>query len=489
MNLSLRNIVRIDSGVVLALGLALLAPLAISLVYRDGSWPSFAIPAAAMIPAGWIGLGTTRPPSRRSEIYIANRDVLLSVTLAWILAALLGGTPYLIEGTFISPVASTFEAMSGFTTTGSTLLSNIEAETPSILFWRSLTQWLGGIGIVVLFVGVAPVLGFGAARLLSAEVSGIGQPRFTPRIVDTAKGLLIVYLVLSAAETVALMLAGMSLYDAVLHTFTTVATGGFSPRTDSIGFYGSVAIEVVVTVFMALSAISFAIYYLLYIERRPRLLLDRELLAYLGILGGSILLVWGILVAGAQYESWAQSLRYAAFDVTSVMTTTGFVTADFDEWATQAKLLLVLLMFVGGCAGSTAGGIKVIRVIIVVRSIADNLLRGSHPQAVTPLKLGDRVIPERTRLAVLGLFAAWALTFAVATFLVTLQPDLDLISSATAVAATLNVIGPGLGQVGASESYAVIDTFGRVVLTLCMLLGRLEILTALALLSPAFWRR
>jgi len=288
---------------------------------------------------------------------------------------------------------------------------------------------------------------------------------------------------------VALLVAGMNLYDAVLHTFTTVATGGFSPKTASVGFYDSVAIDLVVTVFMALSAVSFALYYLFYVERRARLLLDRELLAYLGILISSILIVWVILVAGAEYDSMAQSLRYAAFNTTSVMTTTGYITADFDEWATQAKLLLVLLMFAGGCAGSTAGGIKVIRVIIVVRSIGHNLLRSAHPQAVTPLKLGDRIIPEPVRVAVLGLFAAWVLTFVAATFLVTLQPDLDLVSSATAVAATLNVIGPGLGQVGASESYAVVNSFGRVILTLCMLLGRLEILTALALLSPAFWRR
>lgn len=489
MNLNLRNIARINSGVILALGLALLAPLTISLIYQDGSWISFALPAAGTILLGWAGLRATRPASRRSQIYIANRDVLFSVTLVWILAALLGGVPYLIEGTFTSPISSSFEAMSGFTTTGSTLLSEIEAETPSILFWRSLTQWLGGIGIVVLFVGVAPVLGFGAARLLSAEISGLGQPRFTPRIVDTAKGLLVVYSALSVAETVALTLSGMNLYDAVVHTFTTVATGGFSPKTASIGFYDSVAIEIVITVFMALSAVSFAIYYLLYIERRPRLLLDRELLTYLGILGGSILFVWMILVAGSQYESWAQSLRYAAFDVTSIMTTTGYITADFDGWATQAKLLLVMLMFVGGCAGSTAGGIKVIRIIIVIRSISDSLLRGSHPQAVTPLRLGDRAITEPVRLAVLGLFAAWVLTFAVATILVTLQPNLGLVSSATAVAATLNVIGPGLGQIGASESYVIVDSFGRVVLMVCMLLGRLEILTALALLSPAFWRR
>lgn len=489
MNLSLRNIVRINSGVMLALGLALLTPLAISLLYQDGSWESFAIPAIVMIPAGWLGLRTTRPPSRRSEVYIANRDVLLSVTLAWILAAVLGGTPYLIEGTFVSPIASTFESMSGFTTTGSTLLSEIEAETPSILFWRSLTQWLGGIGIVVLFVGVAPVLGFGAARLLSAEVSGLGQPRFTPRIVDTAKGLLIVYLALSAAETVALIFAGMSLYDAVLHTFTTIATGGFSPRTDSIGYYDSLAVELVVIFFMVLSAVSFAIYYLLYIERRPRRLLDRELLTYLGILVGAVIFVWGVLISSGVYGSAFEALRQAAFAATSIMTTTGFVTDDFDAWEAGAKFTLVLLMFVGGCAGSTAGGIKVIRVIIVFRTISGDLLRSIHPQAVTPLKVGDRIIPEATKVAVLGLFAAWIFSFIGATFLVAIQPELSMTSSATAVAATLNVVGPGLDQVGASESYAIVDPFGRLVLTACMLLGRLEVVTALALLSPAFWRR
>ncbi len=489
MALNLRNLVRIDSGVVLALGLALLAPLAVSIGYGDGSWTSFAIPAAVMIPAGWLGLHATRPPSRRSEVYIAHREVLLSVTLAWILAAALGGVPYLLEGTFTNPIDSTFESMSGFTTTGSTVLPDIEAQTPSILFWRSLTQWLGGIGIVVLFVGVAPVLGFGAARLLSAEFSGLGQTRFTPRIADTAKGLLFVYLALSAAETVALLLAGMGLYDAVLHTFSTVATGGFSPHTASIGYFDSLAVELIVIVFMVLSAASFAIYYLLYVERRASRLLDRELLTYLGILAGAVLFVWGILVFEGQYASAAEALRSSAFSVVSIMTTTGFVTDDFDAWEGGAKFVLVLLMFVGGCVGSTAGGIKVIRVMIIFRTIASDLVRSVHPQAVTPLRIGNRVLPEGVRVAVLGLFAAWTFSFIAATFLVAIQPGLTLTSAATAVAATLNVVGPGLGQVGASESFEAVNYFGRAVLTGCMLLGRLEIVTALALLSPAFWRR
>ena len=480
---------RINAGVMLAVGAALLVPLVLSLAYDDGSWPSFLLPSAAMMVVGALVFRVTQPASRRALEFVSSRDVLFSVTLAWVLSAVLGGIPFLLEGTFTNPIDSTFEAMSGFTTTGATLLSNIEAQTPSILFWRSMTQWLGGIGIVVLFVAVAPVLGFGAARLLSAEVSGIDQTRLTPRIADTAKALLVVYLVLSTAEVVALLLAGMGLYDAVVHTFTTIATGGFSPRTDSIGYYHSVAIEVVIIVFMALSAVSFAIYYLLYTQRSLKVLLDQELLAYVGILVAGVLFVWGILIVEGSYgDSWGQAFRYSAFDVTSVITTTGFITADYDKWDTGAKFAVLMLMFIGGCAGSTAGGMKVIRIVIVFRTILADLLRSIHPRAVTPLKLGERVIPESTRVAVLGLFAAWILTFIVASLVIAVQPQLSLISSLSAVAATLNVVGPGLDQVGATESFGAVDHFGRVILTLCMLLGRLEILTALALFSPAFWK-
>jgi trk system potassium uptake protein TrkH len=477
------------SGVVLSLGLALLVPLAVSLLYADGSWESFLIPAAAMVAVGGLGFRATLPRSGRRLGHVLPRDVLLSVTLAWVLAALLGGTPFLLDGVFLSPIDSTFEAMSGFTTTGATLLSEIEAQTPSILFWRSMTQWLGGIGIVVVFVAVAPVIGFGAARLISAEVSGVTQPRLTPRIADTAKALLIVYLTLSIAEVIALLLAGMNLYDAVVHAFTTIATGGFNPKTASVGFYDSVAIEMVLIVFMALSGVSFALYYVVYSRRSLRALRDPELLTYLGIMVGSVLLVWGVLLVQGDYADWPTALRDSAFNVTSILTTTGYVTADFDRWDTMARITLVILMFVGGCAGSTAGGIKVVRVIVVFKTIVADLFRGIHPRAVTPLMLGDRLLSEGTRTAILGLVVAWLFIFAVATTLVASQENLTPLTSASAVAATLNVIGPGLGQVGASESYEVVNPFGRVVLSACMLLGRLEILTALALLSPAFWKR
>jgi trk system potassium uptake protein TrkH len=482
-----RVVIGVNAGVVLAIGLALLVPLALSFLYRDGSWGSFLIPAAVMIPLGAAGLRASR---LRRVGFVLERDVYVAVTLAWVLAAVLGGVPYLLEGTFASPLDSTFEGMSGFTTTGATLLADIEAETPSLLFWRSMTQWLGGIGIVVLFVAVAPALGVGAARLLGAEVSGLTHARLTERIADTAKILLVIYLSISLAEVIALLAVGMPLYDAVVHTFTTVATGGFSPKTASIAFYDSVAVEAVIIVFMTLSAVSFSLYYLLYTRRRLDALLDRELLTYLAVLVGAVLFMWGVLVFQGEYgASWGRAFRDAAFTVPSVMTTTGFVTADFDEWDTAAKFALVALMFVGGCAGSTAGGIKVIRVMVIFRTNFQEILKMIHPKAVTPLRMGNRIVPEGVRVAVLGLFAAWIAVFAQATFLVSLQQDLTLLSAATAVAATLNVIGPGLGQVGASENFEAVNAFGRVVLTGCMLLGRLEIFTALVLLSPAFWKR
>jgi trk system potassium uptake protein TrkH len=475
--------------VLLALGLALLVPLTLSLLYRDGSWASFLLPGAAMALVGGVGLRVTASPTLTTR-YVSNRDIYLSVTLAWVVAALLGGVPFLIEGTFHSLLDSTFEAMSGFTTTGATLLPDIEGETPSILFWRSMTHWLGGIGIVVLFVAVAPLLGAGAARLLGAEVSGLIQPRLTPRIADTAKALIVIYLTISVAETVALLAVGMPLYDAVINTFGTVATGGFSHKTASIGFYDSLAVEAIIIFFMTASGVSFSLYYLLYTRRRLDALLDRELLAYLGIIVAAVFFIWGVLIFEGTYANSAgQALRDSAFTVSSIITTTGFITADFDRWDTAAKITLVLLMFVGGCAGSTAGGIKVIRILIVFRTIMQDVFRMVHPRAVTPLQIGGRIVPEGTRIAVLGLFAAWILIFSLACFLVALQEELTLTSSVTAVAATLNDVGPGLGQVGATESFEIVNPFGRVVLTVCMLLGRLEIFTVLALLSPAFWKR
>ena len=241
---------------------------------------------------------------------------------------------------------------------------------------------------------------------------------------------------------------------------------------------------------MVASGVSFSLYYLFYTRRRFDVFLDRELLAYLGIIAASSVFIWGILVLEGDYgASWGTALRDSTFAVTSVVTTTGFITADFDQWDTAAEVVLILLMFIGGCAGSTAGGIKVIRILIVFRTILQDVFRMIHPRAVTPLQIGGRVIPETVRTAVLSHFAAWIGVFAIATFIVALQAELTPLSAITAVATTLNDVGPGLAQVGATESFEIVNPLGRFVLTVCMLLGRLEIFTVVALLSPSFWRR
>ena len=246
----------------------------------------------------------------------------------------------------------------------------------------------------------------------------------------------------------------------------------------------------IIIFFMTASGVSFSLYYLLYTRRRLDVVLDRELLAYLGIIAIAIVFIWGVLVLEGSYgDNLGRALRDSAFTVSSIITTTGFVTADFDRWDPAAKVAVVLLMFIGGCAGSTAGGIKVIRVLIVFRTIIQDIFRMVHPRAITPMRLGGRLVPEGVRIAVLGLFAAWVAVFGLAMCLVALQEDLTLTSSTTAVATTLNDVGPGLDQVGATESFEIVNPFGRGVLTVCMLLGRLEIFTVLALLSPAFWRR
>jgi trk system potassium uptake protein TrkH len=296
-------------------------------------------------------------------------------------------------------------------------------------------------------------MGEGAARLLGAEMSGLTRSRLTPRIADTAKALVVIYLAISLAETVCLLVAGMPLYDAVVHTFGTVATGGFSSKTASVGFYDSLAIEAIIAFFMTASGVSFSLYYVLYTRRRFDVVLDRELLVYLGIIVASIFFVWGVLVFEGDYGTSAgRALRDSAFTVSSIITTTGYVTADFDQWDTAAKITLVLLMFVGGCAGSTAGGIKVVCVLIIFRTILQDTFRMVHPRAVTPLKIGGRTIPEGVQLAALGLFAAWIAIFGAATFMVALQENLTLESSATAVAATLNDVGPGQPRASRSST-------------------------------------
>ncbi len=484
-DLNLRLILPVISATVFALALAMLVCAAVALAYGDGGTVAFAATAAFAIPLAIAGF---KLAPRLPERPLRTRDGFLAVTLAWVIAAALGAIPFLLHGTFDRPVDAFFESMSGFTTTGATMLGEIEAEPHSILLWRSLSQWLGGVGIVVLVVAIAPATGLASQRVFYAETSGITADRLTPRIADTAKIITGIYGVFTVAGLLAYALAGMPVFDAINHSLTSVATAGFSTRTASIGAYDSLAIELVAIVLMVLGGVNFALYWQVLRDRDrigPQL---PEVRAYLLLMGIGIAAATASLMISGDRATFGPALRDAAFAVVSIMTTTGYVTADFDEWTTFAEFILIALMFVGGCAGSTAGGMKVIRIMLLARSAVQEVQGQLQPSAIQVLRVRGRVFGEDVRRAVLGFFYIYMTVFLVGT-LVMGAMGLDPVTAASSVISTLNIIGPGIGEVGATESFAAVPQGGLWVLCLLMLIGRLEVFTVLVLLVPAFWRR
>ncbi|HEV2062761.1 MAG TPA: TrkH family potassium uptake protein [Solirubrobacteraceae bacterium] len=472
------------SGAVLAVGVGLAACFVVAVAGGDGATAAFGVPALVAIPLAAIGLVS---PRRLRSMPLRARDGFFAVTLAWLVAAAVGAVPFLLHGTFDRPVDAFFESMSGFTTTGATLLAEIEAEPDAILLWRSLTQWLGGIGIVVLVVAIAPATGLASQRVFYAEISGITAERLTPRIADTAKIIGGLYLALTIAGFAAYWIAGMTPWDAVNHVFTTIATGGFSTRTASIGAFDSLAIELVAIAFMVAGGINFAFYWLALRGRNRIWPQAAEVRAYLSILAVGIAVATVALVATDDDLGFAASLRDAAFTVVSLTTGTGYTTADYDEWPNFARLGLLALMFVGGCAGSTAGGMKVIRIVLLLKTAGQEVQRQLRPKAVQVLRVRGRVFSEEVRRGVLGFFYVYVTVFLGGT-LAMAAAGLDPLTAASSVVATLNVVGPGLGDVGATENYAAVPEGGLWVLSALMLIGRLEVFTVLVLLTPAFWR-
>jgi trk system potassium uptake protein len=476
-------IVPVVSGVLLALGLGMLACAFAGLVGRGGEALAFAGPAAVVVPLATLGVLSAR---RLRSVPLRPRDGFAAVTLAWLAAAAVGAVPFMLAGTFDRPVDAFFESMSGFTTTGATLLTEVEPEPDAVLLWRSMTQWLGGVGIVVLVVAIAPAAGLAMQRVFYAETSGVSAERLTPRIADTAKIIWSIYLTLTGVGFLAYWIAGMSPWDALNHVFTTVSTAGFSTRTASIAAFDSLAIEISAIVLMAVSGVNFAFYWRA-IRGRSLWPQAAEVRAYLLILAGSTAAITASLVINDLPGGFWQALREASFAATSVLTTTGYTTSDFDAFNDFARTNLLLLMFVGGCAGSTAGGLKVIRVLLLSKAASQEVQRHLQPRAVQVLRTRGRVFTEETRRGVLGFFCLYlAVTFA-ATMAMS-ATGLDVITAFSSVAATLNVIGPGLGDVGAIDNYQAVTDGGRWILSTMMLTGRLEVFTVLVLLTPAFWR-
>lgn len=473
------------------ISLMLVVPAGVALAYGEhDTLAAFGVPVVLGLAMGLAGrlLGREAPPT------VYRREGLLIVTGCWLIAAGLGAVPYLVSGMIPRVEEALFESMSGFTTTGSTILDNLDHRPRGLLFWRSMTHWLGGMGIVVLFVAVLPALRVGGKVLYQFEVPGVEQDPLKPRIRETAGVLWKLYLLLSILEALLLFLAGLDPFDAVTHTFGTVATGGFSTHDLSIGHYaatGSVpvpaAVDLIVIAFMFLAGVNFALYFRAS-RQGPRVLLrDPEFRTYAGILGGAGLLVTLVLLVTGSYGDFGSAALKGFFQVVSVGTTTGYVTADFDGWPEMLRLFLVFLMFVGGCAGSTGGGMKVFRVMLVLRFIAHEVRRFVRPRRVQSLMIGGRQVPAEVVQNTLAFFALAIMVFLVSSLLMTAL-GLDLATGVTCVTATLWNIGPGLEAVGPSQDFTAVPPAGKAFLTALMLLGRLELFTALVILAPSFYR-
>lgn len=474
------------------IGLAMVFPLLFALA--DGGRDI--TPIAQAMCTTLVASGIFSIIFRAPKEDISHREAMMIVTLGWASAGLFGALPFFYARAlgpmnFENFINCYFEAISGFTTTGASVLGatvKIESLGHGLLFWRSLTHWLGGMGIIVLAVAILPLLGVGGMQLFRAETPGPTKEKLRPRIRETAATLWLVYVLLSAMETLLLMFGGMSLFEALCQTFGTMATGGFSTRDSSIGAFGSGFIDAVIILFMFMAGVNFSLHYMAVTGRLRTYWRNSEFRYYLAIISVGIAVVSASLFIGGIYDRVADAIRYGAFQSVSIITTTGYVTTDFERWPTILQLMLLVFMFFGGCAGSTGGSIKIARLVILVKYAYRELFRLVHPRAFAAVKLGGKVVHKDVLESIGGFFILYMAIFVIASVMMAALGQ-DLITSLASVAATLGNIGPGLGAVGPTENYFHIPLLGKCVLIFCMILGRLEIYTVLILLAPPFWRK
>jgi trk system potassium uptake protein TrkH len=487
----------------LALALGVLMLTAVVCAVFAGEWDEargIALAAAlcAVVGAVFYAVG------RNATAIFYQREALGLVGLVWILAGLLGALPYVCTGV-LSPVDAIFESVSGFTTTGASILTDVESLAASVLFWRSFTHWLGGMGIVLLFIAVLPYLGTGGKQLFRSESPGPDPHGLRPRIKESALILYKIYLGFTIAQILALKLAGMRFFDAICHTFGTVATAGFSTRNASIAAYDSVTIEVITIFFMVAAGANFGLYFAMFRGQWGAFLRDSEWRVYIALLVLCTVLITMNLALPVTHPdqihvqevsgepvtvpdyTWGHALRVAAFQVVSINTTTGYGTDDFDSWPHFSRMLLVMLMFVGGCAGSTAGGMKVMRIIVLAKMAYQRVESTFRPKTVRALRVSGHVVDEDVQRMVSAFFILFFIWFMFGC-LVMSALGLPFTTAVTAVIACLNNIGPGLGLVGSTMNYAIIPEPGKLFLSLCMILGRLELFSICVLLIPSFWR-
>ena len=473
-------VLHLVGGILRLYAAAFLGPVAVAAVYAEWHdvW-GFALGGAVTLAAGvaaWRASAEVPDDFRRAE-------GMAVVSATWLAAAACSAIPYLWAG--VGPTDALFEGMSGITASGGTALTDFGRYGRAIFFWRSLTQWVGGMGVIALFVAVLPRLAIAGRELFFAEAPGPTDEKITPQLRQTATALWTLYVGLSGAMIAALLATGMGLYDSVCHAFATIGAGGFSPHPQSLVGYGNPAAEWVITGFMFLAGANFALQYRVLRGEGRALVADEEFRAY-----AATILVAGALVATFLWRAdlpVSVAIRHGFFQVVSILTTTGLAAADYNQWPEQARMVLLALMFVGGCAGSAGGGPKVVRHIIVARYAVLELARTLHPRAVLPVKLGGRVVPDDVVRAVVVFLLLYVLLFAAITGAITLL-GADLVTAATATIASLGNVGPGMGRVGPMDSFAPLHPASKLLLTAAMWLGRLELITVLALLRPSLWR-
>lgn len=471
------------AGVVnLILAVMMLFPLGVSAFYGDGDATAFALSFAITAALGAILFFGFR----KQGIEISHREGFLVVALSWISAGLLSSLPFILSGEFPSIVDCIFEATSGITTTGASILIDIEELPHGILFWRSFTHWLGGMGIVVLSLAILPLLGIGGMQLYKAEASTISGDKFTPRIKEMARILFTVYIILTFIMLVMLSLSGLSLYDSFIHTLGGISTAGFSNMNSSVGALNNVYAEIIIMFFMVLGATNFALHYGFFKDGLKVYTKNEEFRFYIFVMLFSTIALT-LSLSGSVYDSFSEALRYASFQAISIGTTTGYTTADYNMWPAFAQILLLSLMFIGGSAGSTTGSIKCVRILLLLKLAYKEIHRLIHPHAVMPIKLGGKVVPDTVIRSVFGYTLIFLFLFFISTMALSIAGlgPMDAISSS---AATLGNIGPALGLTGPASNYSMLSDGGKWILITNMFLGRLEVYTLLILLVPAFWK-
>ncbi len=465
--------------IVLAAAGLLILPLVVSLLYHESCYMAFLWAIGIAVVLGAVLVAVCRP--KNTLIYAKEGFVIVSFT--WLLLSVIGAMPFVLSGEIPRFVDAFFETVSGLTTTGASILADVEAMSKGILFWRSFTHWIGGMGVLVFVMALLPDVSGRPIHIMRAEMPGPVVGKLVPRIKDTAKILYLIYIAMTVLQIVLLLFGGMSLFESTVHAFGTAGTGGFGVLRDSIASY-SPYIQWVITVFMLLFGVNFTVYYLILIRRFRHAVRNTELWVYVGIVVGAILLV--CINIFPMYDTFAEALRYAAFQVSSIITTTGYSTTDFNLWPQLSKAVLLLLMFIGGCAGSTAGGLKVSRVVILGRMIRREIRRMLHPRSVSAVKMDGKALDDNTLFGVGTYFALYIVCFAAIFLVLSLEP-FGFETNFAATAACFNNVGPGFGAVGPAGNYAAYSTVSKYVLSVAMLLGRLEIYPLLLMVMPATW--